>query len=134
MESETALIEPLGDDVLQIDEGPAADEEDVRRVEGNFGLHRAFEAAKRWHRGDRAFQRLEQRTLDAKPHVLEARYALVDLVDKQDAQLGGTEVTGDCTDQPDLQTLTSGQSSSRGTSSVSIPQTSTSTTIRQALM
>jgi hypothetical protein len=45
MESETALIEPLGDDVLQIDKGPAADEEDVGRVEGNAALLRTHEAA-----------------------------------------------------------------------------------------
>jgi hypothetical protein len=45
IETKAAPSEPLGDDVLQIDEGPAADEEDVRRVEGNAALLRTHEAA-----------------------------------------------------------------------------------------
>jgi hypothetical protein len=37
IESEAALTDSLGDDVRQTDEGPAADEEDVGRVEGKGG-------------------------------------------------------------------------------------------------
>jgi hypothetical protein len=37
IESEAALTEPLGDDVLKTDEDPAADEENVGRVEGKGG-------------------------------------------------------------------------------------------------
>jgi hypothetical protein len=37
IEPETAHAEPLGDDVLKTDDGPAADREDVGRVEGNAG-------------------------------------------------------------------------------------------------
>jgi hypothetical protein len=50
IESEAALTDSLGDDVLQTDEGPAADEEDVGRVGGKWGLLRAHEAALGGHR------------------------------------------------------------------------------------
>ena len=75
---------------------------------GDAGLVRVFPAALWWHRGDRAFEHLQEGVLDAKPHVLEARPArldLVDLVDVDDALLGGTEVAIGCLDQPGQQGL-----------------------------
>jgi hypothetical protein len=62
---------------------------------GISGLLRALIAALRWHRGDCAFEHLEQGTLDAKPHVLEARTNrtdIVDLIDEQDAASGDIQV------------------------------------------
>ena len=52
-EPEPTPPEPLGDDVFQPHERPAADEEDVGRVEGDAWLLRVLIAALRWHRGDR---------------------------------------------------------------------------------
>ena len=63
---------PLGDDLLQTHERPTADEQDVGRVEGNARLHRVLVAALRRHRGDRAFQHLQEGVLDALPQILEA--------------------------------------------------------------
>ena len=59
-EPEPTPPEPLGDDVFEPDERPAADEQDVRRVEGDAWLSRMLIAALRWHRGDRAFEKLQQ--------------------------------------------------------------------------
>jgi len=71
-EAEAAPPKPLGDDVVQPDECPAADEQDGRRVEGDAWLSRMLIAALRWHRGDRAFEQLQKGVLDAEFHVLEA--------------------------------------------------------------
>jgi len=46
-EAETTPPEPLGDNVFQPNEGPAADEQDVGRVEGNARLLRMLEATLR---------------------------------------------------------------------------------------
>ena len=95
-EPEPTPPKPLGDDVFQTHERPAADEQDVGRVEGDARLRRMLVAALRRHRGDRAFEHLQEGVLDAESHVLEARSArldLVDLVDEDDALLGNTEVT-----------------------------------------
>ncbi len=49
-----------------------------------------------WHRGDRAFQNLEQGVLDALPQILVAsptRLDFVDLVDENDALLGSINIT-----------------------------------------
>ena len=67
-EAKPAPPEPLGDDVFQPDERPAADEQDVGRVEGDAWLSRMLIAALRWHRGDRAFEHLQEGVLDAESH------------------------------------------------------------------
>ena len=75
---------------------------------GTPGCCRMLVAALWWHRGDRAFENLQEGVLDAQPHVLEPRTArldLVDLVDEDDALLGGTEVAIGCLDQPGEQAL-----------------------------
>ncbi|MGB2611832.1 MAG: hypothetical protein WBC80_22910, partial [Isosphaeraceae bacterium] len=51
-EPEPTSPEPLGDDLFQPHERPAADEQDVRCVEGDAWLSRMLIAALRWHRGD----------------------------------------------------------------------------------
>ena len=51
-EAKTAPPEPLSDDAFEPDERPAADEQDVRRVEGNAWLSRMLIAARRRLRGD----------------------------------------------------------------------------------
>jgi hypothetical protein len=70
IESETASDEPPGDDASQTDKSPAADDEDVGRLERNVGLLRAQVAALWWHRGERTFESLQEGMLDAEPHVL----------------------------------------------------------------
>ena len=57
-EAEAAPPETHGDDLFQTYERSAADEQDVGRVEGDAGLLRVLVAAKRWHSGDRAFEKL----------------------------------------------------------------------------
>ena len=71
-EAKAAPPEPFGDDLFQAHERPAADEQDVGRVEGDAWLSRMLIAALRWHRGDRAFEHLQQGVLDAQPQILEA--------------------------------------------------------------
>ena len=80
----------------------------LARVEWDARLGRVLPAALWRHRGDRAFEHLQEGVLDALPHVLEARPAsldLVNLVDVDDALLGGTEVAFGCLDQPGQQAL-----------------------------
>src|SRR5208283_5335225 len=64
--------ETLGDDVFQTHECPTANKQDVGRVEGNAWLCRMLVAALRWHRGDRAFDELQESVLDAEPQIFEA--------------------------------------------------------------
>jgi hypothetical protein len=68
VESEPASTDALGDDALQTDRSPAADEEDVGRVEGNGS--RRFLSAFRSHNGDHALEHLEHGLLDVEHHVL----------------------------------------------------------------
>jgi hypothetical protein len=82
------------DDLLEADEGAAADEQDVGRVDLQELLLRMLAAALRRHVGDRAFHDLQQRLLHALArHVAGDRRVvglaadLVDLVDVDDAAL-----------------------------------------------
>ena len=52
-EAKTAPPETLGDDVFQPDECPAADEQDIGRVEGDAGLCRMLPASLGRNRDDR---------------------------------------------------------------------------------
>jgi hypothetical protein len=102
IDPETALSEPLSDDFLQPHERPAADKQDIGRVKRNARLHRMLVTAKRWRRGDRAFEQLEQGVLDAESHILEPRSArteLFDLVDVDDSPLGCIQVAVGCLDR-----------------------------------
>ena len=72
-EPEPTPPETIGDDLFQPHERPAADEQDVGRVEGDARLLRMLIAARRRHRGDRAFEKLEQAVLDALPQIFESR-------------------------------------------------------------
>ena len=59
-------------------------------------------AALRWHRGDRAFENLQESVLDAQPQIFEARATpldLVDLVDVDDATLSSVHVAFGSQDQ-----------------------------------
>jgi hypothetical protein len=72
IEAKPTSPEPLGDDFLQPHKRPAADEEDIRRVEGDTRLLKMLETAMRWHRCDCAFQHLEQSMLDTLPQIFGA--------------------------------------------------------------
>jgi hypothetical protein len=56
-----------------MNEPPAADEQGVGRVERDSRLHRLLPAASMRHRGDRAFEHLQEGVLDAQSHVLADR-------------------------------------------------------------
>src|SRR3989304_3515092 len=84
-------------------EAPAADEEDVLRVDLDVLLLRVLAAALRRHAGDRPLEDLEQRLLHAlardvarDARVLALPRDLVDLVEVDDAALalGDVEVAG----------------------------------------
>ena len=83
-----------GHDLIQPDERPAADEENVGRVDLQALLLRVLSAALRGHGRDRAFDDLQKRLLHALArnvardgHVLALARDLVDLVDVHDAAL-----------------------------------------------
>ena len=82
------------DDLLEPDEGAAADEQDVRGVDLEELLLRVLAAALGRHVGDRALEDLQQRLLHALAGdvagdggVLALARDLVDLVDVDDAAL-----------------------------------------------
>ena len=88
-----------GDDVFQADEGAAADEQDVGRVHLDVLLLGMLAAALGRHVGDGAFEHLEEGLLNAFARdvagdgdVVVGLADLVDLVDVDDAALGGFEV------------------------------------------
>ena len=68
-EAERLLADAALDDLIEADEGAAADEEDVGRVDLQEVLLRVLAAALRRDVGDRAFDDLEERLL----HALAAR-------------------------------------------------------------
>ena len=87
------------DDLLEPDEGAAADEEDVGRVDLQEVLLRVLAAALRRHVGDRPLDDLEQRLLHALARdvardagVVALAADLVDLVDVDDAALRALDV------------------------------------------
>ncbi len=51
-EPEPTPPEPLGDNLFQTHKRPAADEQDIARVEGHAWLSRMLITALRWHPGD----------------------------------------------------------------------------------
>ena len=74
----------------------------LARVEGDAWLSRMLVAARRRHRGDRAFEHFQEGVLDALPQILEARPArpdFVDFVDVDDATLSNLDVTFGSLDQ-----------------------------------
>jgi len=94
-EAEALLVEPGGDNVVEPDEGPAADEEDVGGVDLQELLVRVLATTLRRNVGHRTLEDLEQRLL----HTLTGHIAgnrgvlclasdLVDLVDVDDPTLG----------------------------------------------
>ncbi len=93
-EADCILSDALRDDLVEAGKRSAADEEDVRRVDREELLVRMLAATLRRHRGDRAFEDLQQRLLDAfARHVARDRRVvglardLVDLVDVDDPGL-----------------------------------------------
>src|SRR5690606_33957294 len=98
-EAEARLPEPPLDDLIEADEGAAADEQDVARVHLQEILLRMLAPPLRRDVGDRAFDDLEQRLLDALPRyvacyrgVVALAADLVDLVDVDDAALRPLDV------------------------------------------
>ena len=94
-EAEGLLADAAADDLLDADEGSAADEEDVGGVNSGKFLVRMLAAALRWNVGDGALEDLEQGLLDAfagdiagDGGVLVLAADLVDFVDVDDAGLG----------------------------------------------
>src|SRR5436190_21936942 len=62
-EADGVLADPLGDDLVEVGEGTAADEQDVRRVDREELLVWMLPATLRRHGGDRPFQDLQERLL-----------------------------------------------------------------------
>ena len=65
LEADSLLPDPAFDDFLDALERSSADEEDVRRIEGDEFLVRVFPAAARRDVCDGAFEDLQKRQLDA---------------------------------------------------------------------
>ena len=98
-ETEAFLVQSVGDHLVETDEGPAADEQDVRGVDLQEILLWMLATALRRHRRRRPFDDLEQRLLNTfARHVTRDRRVLalarnlVDLVDVDDAPFGGRDV------------------------------------------
>src|SRR5829696_3448597 len=94
-EADALVADPPLDDLVQVGERAAADEQDVRRVDRQELLVRVLAATLRRDRSDGALQDLQQRLLDAfTRHVARDRRVvglardLVDLVDVDDPGLG----------------------------------------------
>src|SRR3954447_2317471 len=102
-ESHRVLPDPLADDLLQVGERAAADEEDVRRVDREELLVRVLAPALGRHRRHRSLEDLQQRLLDPLAgdvardgRVVRLARDLVDLVDVDDSglRLLDVEVSG----------------------------------------
>src|ERR1035437_4580713 len=98
-ETERLLAHSAGDDLVEPDEGSAADEEDVGRVHWSEFLVRVLAPALRRNIGDCAFQNLQQRLLHAfarnvacDRRILILPPDLVDFIDVDDARLGAAHV------------------------------------------
>ena len=105
-EADRVLADPPGDDLVQPGERAAADEQDVRRVDGEELLVRVLATTLRRHRGDRSLEDLQERLLHALAgHVPRDRGVvglagdLVDLVDVDDPRLRLLDVEVGCLDQ-----------------------------------
>jgi len=90
---------PAGDDVLEPDKGSPTDEQDVARVHLNVLLLRMLASALWWNVGDRALEHLQERLLHALARdvagnrdVVCGLADLVDLIDVDDAPLGGFQI------------------------------------------
>ncbi len=95
VEADALLPDAALDDLLDARERPAADEEDVRRVDLDELLMWVLATALRWHRGRRTLEDLQQGLLHTLTgdvagdrRVLALAGDLVDLVDVDDARLG----------------------------------------------
>ena len=98
-EADRLAADAAGDDVLEADERAAADEQDVGGVHLDVLLLGMLAAALRRHVGDRALEHLQEGLLHALARdvagdrdVVGGLADLVDLVDVDDAPLGGFEV------------------------------------------
>ena len=98
-EADALVADAPLDDLVEVRERAAADEQDVRRVDRQELLVRVLAPALRRHRGDRALEDLQERLLDALArHVARDRRVvglardLVDLVDVDDPGLGLLDV------------------------------------------
>ena len=98
-EADGLAADAAGDDVVEADEGAAADEQDVGGVDLDVLLLGVLAAALRRHVADRAFEHLQQGLLHAlagnvagDADVLAGLGDLVDLVDVDDAALGRLDV------------------------------------------
>ena len=94
-EADGLAADPAGDDVLEPDEGPAADEQDVGRVHLDVLLLGVLAAALRRHVGDGAFEHLQEGLLHpfagdvaGDRDVVGGLADLVDFVDVDDARAG----------------------------------------------
>ena len=98
-EADALVADPPLDHLVEVRERPAADEQDVRRVDRQELLVRVLAPALRRHRRGRPLEDLQQRLLDALArHVARDRRVvglagdLVDLVDVDDPGLGLLDV------------------------------------------
>ncbi len=98
-EADHLAAQALADDLLEADEGSTADEEDVGGVDLDVLLLRVLSPPLWWHVGDSPFEQLEQGLLHALAgyvagdrNVLAGLADLVDLIDVDDALLGGGDL------------------------------------------
>ena len=98
-EADHLASQALADDLLEADEGAAADEEDVGGVDLKILLLRMLSPPLRRHVGDRSLEQLEQgllhpfaRHVAGDRDVLAGLADLVDFIDVNDALLGGGDV------------------------------------------
>ncbi len=98
-EADGVLANTLADDLFQAGERSTADEQHVGGVDLQELLMRVLPATLRWHRGDRAFEDLEQRLLDpltgniaGDRRILRLAGDLVDLVEVDDPGLRSLDV------------------------------------------
>ena len=98
-EADRLAADPAGDDVVEADERPAADEQDVGRVHLDVLLLGVLAAPLRRDVGDRPFEHLQEgllhplaRDVAGDRDVVVRLADLVDLVDVDDAALGALQV------------------------------------------
>ena len=106
VEADALLARAVGHDLVQADEGAAADEQDVGGVDLDELLLRVLATTLGRDAGDGALEDLEQRLLDALARdvtgdreVLGLAGDLVDLVDVDDADLRALDVAVGCGDE-----------------------------------
>src|SRR5207253_7372876 len=100
METQRFVAQTSLDNFFQTNEGPAANEQNVRRINREEFLMRMFSSTLRRHICDRAFKNLQQRLLDAFTgniagyrRILVLAANLIDLIDVDDPLLSAFDIS-----------------------------------------